>query len=36
MFVFLIKFPDICLNKNEEPVTYKVTDAQHLLKQTDK
>ena len=23
MFVFLIKFPDICLNKNEKPVTYK-------------
>lgn len=36
MFVFLIKFPDICLNKNEKPVTCKVTDAQHLLKQTDK
>ena len=32
MFVFLIKFPDICLNKNEEPaVTYKVTE-KNLLK----
>jgi len=31
MFVFLIKFPDICLNKNETPVTYKVTE-KNLLK----
>lgn len=31
MFVFLIKFPDISLNKNEEPVTYKVTE-KNLLK----
>lgn len=25
MFVFLIKIPDICFYKNDNPVTYKVT-----------
>lgn len=31
MFVFLIKFPDLCFYNNRVPVTYKVTE-KNLLK----